>query len=284
MNISIVIPAHNEAAFLKGCLESICIQTLAPQQLIVVSDNSSDNTYKIAQEFAEKHPFINTVNHSSSNIHMPGSKVVQAFNFGLKQLDKDYDILLKLDADILLPKNYLETISDRFSHNPSLGICGGFAYEQDHKGQWLLNHPMDKTHIRGAFKAYSKACFTAMGGLRIAMGWDTVDELLAQYHGFELKTEEHLSVKHLRPIGAAYNKKAKLLQGKAMYGMRYGLLITLIAAFKMAVKQKRFIAFFHHMGGFFEAKKENAPFMVNHEEGVFIRRLRWKNMRSKILG
>jgi len=52
MNISIVIPAHNEAAFLKGCLESICIQTLAPQQLIVVSDNSSDNTYKIAQEFA----------------------------------------------------------------------------------------------------------------------------------------------------------------------------------------------------------------------------------------
>jgi len=137
MNISIVIPAHNEAAFLKGCLESICIQTLAPQQLIVVSDNSSDNTYKIAQEFAEKHPFITAVNHSSSNIHMPGSKVVQAFNFGLKQLDKDYDILLKLDADILLPKNYLETISDRFSHNPSLGICGGFAYEQDHKGQWL---------------------------------------------------------------------------------------------------------------------------------------------------
>ena len=95
MNISIVIPAHNEAAFLKGCLESICIQTLAPQQLIVVSDNSSDNTYKIAQEFAEKHSFITAVNHSSSNIHMPGSKVVQAFNFGLKQLDKDYDILLK---------------------------------------------------------------------------------------------------------------------------------------------------------------------------------------------
>ena len=115
MNISIVIPAHNEAAFLTGCLESICLQTLSPQQLIVVSDNSSDNTYKIAQEFAKKHPFITAINHSSSNIHMPGSKVVQAFNFGLKQLDKDYDILLKLDADILLPKNYLETISARFS-------------------------------------------------------------------------------------------------------------------------------------------------------------------------
>ncbi len=45
-----------------------------------------------------------------------------------------------------------------------------------------------------------------------------------------------------------------------MYGMRYGVLITLIAALKMAVKQKRFNAFFHHMGGFFEAKKRKRPF------------------------
>ena len=284
MKVCIVIPAHNEGQFLTGCLESICLQTLAPKRVIVVNDHSSDNTYEIAQGFAEKHSFIRAINHRSSSLHMPGSKVVKAFNYGLEQLDQAYDILLKLDADILLPENYLECICTHFKDNPKLGICGGFAYEQDREGQWILNHPMDKTHIRGAFKAYSEACFTAMGGLRVAMGWDTVDELLAQYHGFELKTEEHLAVKHLRPIGAAYNKKAKLLQGKAMYGMRYGVLITLIAALKMAVKQKRFNAFFHHMGGFFEAKKENAPFIVNHEEGVFIRRLRWKNMRSKILG
>lgn len=284
MNFYIVIPAHNEGAFLEGCLLSICQQTLLPKQLIIVNDNSSDNTGEIAATFAAKYPFIQAVEHSSSSLHMPGSKVVRAFNYGLKHLDKHYEVLIKLDADILLPEHYLASISTHFKNNPTLGICGGFAYEQDRNGAWILNHPMDKTHIRGAFKAYSKNCFEAMKGLRIAMGWDTVDELLAQYHGFELKTDPILKVKHLRPIGAAYNKKAKLLQGKAMYGMRYGLLITLIAALKMAIKQQRFKAFFHHMGGFFEAKKENAPFMVNHEEGVFIRRLRWRNIRAKFMG
>ena len=59
---------------------------------------------------------------------MPGSKVVKAFNYGLEQLYIAYDVLLKLDADILLPENYLECICTHFKDNPKLGICGGFAY------------------------------------------------------------------------------------------------------------------------------------------------------------
>ena len=43
---------------------------------------------------------------------------------------------------------------------------------------WQLNHPMNKDHVRGAFKAYIKNCFKAIGGLKKAMGWDTIDELL----------------------------------------------------------------------------------------------------------
>ncbi len=54
------------------------------------------------------------------------------------------------------------------------------------------------------------------------MGWDTIDELLAQFHGFEIFTDDTLHVKHLRPTGNAYDPKARLLQGKAMYTMRKG--------------------------------------------------------------
>ncbi|MEJ6547892.1 MAG: glycosyltransferase family A protein [Flavobacteriaceae bacterium] len=282
MKIYIVMPAHNEAAFIKGALDSITKQSLQPKKVVVVNDHSSDSTQQIAEQFTTTHSYFSCVNHSSSQLHMPGSKVVRAFNFGLEQLDNDYDLLLKLDADIILPPNYLETIAAHFIKNPALGICGGFAYEQDKTGQWLLNHPMDTNHIRGAFKAYSRVCFEDIGGLRIAMGWDTADELLAQYHGYKLLTDATLRVKHLRPIGAAYNKNAKLLQGRAMYGMRYGLIITLVAALKMALKQKKPSAFFHHMGGYMEAVKENASFLVSPEEGIFIRRLRWKNIRDKI--
>lgn len=282
MDIYIVIPAHNEAAFIIHTLESISQQSFRPKKVVVVNDHSTDQTETLVSTYITKHSYMFLRQHESSSLHLPGSKVVQAFNCGLKSLDNHYDLILKLDADIVLPKNYLEKIALHFKNDPKLGICGGFAYEKNASGVWKINHPMDKNHIRGAFKAYRASCFKAIGGLRVAMGWDTADELLAQFHGYHLKTDPTLKVKHLRPTGTAYNKKAKQLQGRAMYGLRYGFIITLIAAFKMAAKQQKPLAFFYHLGGYLNAQQQSAPFLVNKKEGAFIRQLRWQNIRKKI--
>lgn len=282
MKYQIIIPAHNEENFLSDHLQSVASQSLAPYRVVVVNDHSVDNTESIIDKFASRYPFINKLNITSSTEHMPGSKVINAFNKGLELIDPDYDFLVKLDADTILPPNYFKRISEIFRHNPKVGIAGGFVYELSQQGEWVLNHPMDKDHVRGAFKAYSKRCFKAIGGLKNAMGWDTVDELLAQYNSFEIHTEDSLAVKHLRPLGKAYNKKARLLQGKAMYSMRYGLTISLIASIKMAIKHQKPKVFWDNMMGFFKAKKERSPFLVNQDEGKFIRQLRWKKIRAKI--
>jgi len=55
---------------------------------------------------------------------------------------------------------------------------------------------------------------------------------LQSFNGFLIQTDPNLKIKHLRPTGKAYNKNAKRLQGKAMYSMRYGFLITCIASIK----------------------------------------------------
>jgi glycosyltransferase involved in cell wall biosynthesis len=281
MNYYIIIPAHNEEAFLALTLQSVLAQTLLPKKVVVVNDNSTDKTGSILDDFHRKHPMIRRLTIASSGLHMPGSKVVNAFNHGLQLLDSEYDFLVKLDADIILPDTYFETIARIFQSDPNVGIAGGFAYEREAGGKWELNHPMAKDHVRGAFKSYTKKCFEAIGGLKLAMGWDTMDELLARFHGFGIVTDTGLRVKHLRPIGHAYNKKAKLLQGKAMYTMRYGFWITSIASLKMAAKQKKPVAFLHNLEGFLRAGKEKVPYQVSPEEGAFIRELRWKNIRSK---
>jgi hypothetical protein len=38
-----------------------------------------------------------------------------------------------------------------------------------------------------------------MGGLKAAMGWDTVDELLSTFYGWKVVTDATLIVKHLKP-------------------------------------------------------------------------------------
>ncbi|MEQ8217213.1 MAG: glycosyltransferase family 2 protein [Arenibacter sp.] len=282
MNYYIIIPAHNEGQFLMDTLQSVVIQTMPPKRIVVVNDNSSDNTEQIIDSFSAKYNFISKINVQSSATHLPGSKVVNAFNKGLEQLDDDYDFIVKLDADIILPDSYFEKVAKIFSTDAKIGIAGGFAYEEDKNGEWKLNHPMDIDHVRGAFKAYSKRCFNSIGGLKTAMGWDTVDELLAKYNGFNIYTDSNLHVKHLRPLGNAYNKKAKLLQGKAMFTMRYGFLITLIASVKMALKQKKPRAFLDNLQGYLLARKEKTDFLVSPAEGKFIRQLRWRKIKAKL--
>jgi glycosyltransferase involved in cell wall biosynthesis len=282
MDYYIVIPAHNEALFLNDTLQSVVAQTLLPKKVIIVNDNSTDATETIIDTFTASHSFFKKLNNSSSNEHLPGSKVINAFSKGLDLLDDQYDFIVKLDADVILPVIYFEQIAYIFKGNNKTGIAGGFIYEKNTKGEWKLNHPMHKKHVRGAFKAYSKACFEAIGGLKSAMGWDTVDELLAQFHGFDIITQESLYIKHLRPTGKAYNQKAKLLQGKAMFMMRYGFFITLIASLKMAWKQQKANAFFDNMNGFFKAKKAKTSYLVSPIEGNFIRCLRWKGIKKEL--
>lgn len=283
MVYNIIIPAHNEETFLGDTLSSVLRQTLPPKKVVVVNDHSTDGTEMVIDVFVAKTSFIHKVNTDSSTMHMPGSKVINAFNKGLETLDSTYDFIVKLDADIIVPDNYFEKIAYIMKGNPKVGIAGGFAHEQDTEGNWKLNHPMNKDHVRGAFKAYSKGCFNAIGGLRPAMGWDTVDELLARYHEYDIYTDTELKVKHLRPTGEGYHPEARFLQGKAMYRMRYGYWITFIASLKMAWKQRKTYAFFDNMEGYVLAQREKQSYLVSKEEGRFIRKWRWKNIIRKLV-
>ncbi|MDN3664525.1 glycosyltransferase family 2 protein [Algibacter miyuki] len=280
MKFHIIIPAHNEESTIGLTLESLVNQTLLPKRVVIVNDNSTDNTKNIINAYAEKYAFISLVNNQSSEAHLPGSKIIKAFYKGFETLDEDYDIICKFDADLIFPEHYLEQISMHFKANPKLGMAAGFCYIEKNNN-WVLENLTNKDHIRGALKAYRKSCFNTIGQLKPSMGWDTVDELLAKYYGWTLLTDESLHVKHLKPTGISYNKASKYLQGEAMYKMRYGFSITFISALKLAYKKGSFGLFKDYMSGYFKAKKENITPLVSIDEGQFIRDLRWKGIFSK---
>lgn len=281
MKFYIIIPAHNEEKVLKKTLISLCNQTLLPEKIVVVNDNSSDKTPNIVADLAEHHDFIHLVTISSSNKHLPGSKVINAFYEGLKSLDEDYDIICKFDADLIFPSNYLEAIKNLFNSDAKIGMASGILYikQGDH---WQYERIADQDHIRGPIKAYRKDCFNDIGGLKRSIGWDTLDVLLSQYHGWETVTNTKLIVKHLKPTGQNYHSDSKYLQGMAMYKMRYGFIITMVAALKLAILKKDLRLIYTYLKGYIKAKKQQQPFLVSLEEGAFIRSLRWKKIRKKL--
>ena len=281
MEYYVVIPAHNESAFIKLTLDSLAAQTVLPKKVVVVDDNSVDNTAGIIENFANEQGWISLLKSTSEAIHLPGSKVIRAFQKGLETLDHDYDIIVKLDADLILPSDYFETILHTFESNPKIGMVGGFAYIE-RNGQWILENLTDKDHIRGAFKAYRKKCFEQIGELKPAMGWDTVDELLAQFYGWKVVTIPELQVKHLKPTGANYNKAARYKQGEAFYSLGYGFWITAIASAKLAMMKKKPMLFVDYMTGFWKAKSAQKEMLVSPEQAKFIRAYRLRKMKEKL--
>ncbi|MGW9687274.1 glycosyltransferase [Flagellimonas sp. 2504JD1-5] len=280
MRISIIIPAHNEGAFIKECLDSFVSQTYLPNELIVVDDNSSDATFKIASNYAQKYDWIKVAQRKSANEHVPGKKVVDTFNFGLKKASA-FDLIGKFDADIILPSNYFEVMVNHFQSNWKLGMCSGLLYIK--KGEdWIYENIADKNHIRGPIKLYHKACFNKIDGLRPGVGWDTVDTLLAKYHDFETRTDPILQVKHLRPTGHGYSQKNYRSKGEALYKMRYGIVITKIAALKMAWQAKSPSMYLFTILGYLRAMIHGVPRFVTKKEGAFIRKYRWNGILKKL--
>jgi len=280
LNIYIVIPAHNEANFIGQTLQSLAEQSLKPKKIVVVDDSSTDNTSEVVKGFVSKYPFIELVKNDSSTEHAPGSKVINAFYKGYYKLDDDFDVICKFDADLIFPKNYLQKISEYFQQDNLAGMVGGFCSIQQ-KNRWVPENLTGKDHIRGALKAYRKHCFIQIGELKPAMGWDTADELLARFHGWKVITDDSLLVKHLRPTGMNYFEHSGRKQGEAFYRLRYGTLLSLIASAKLAFMKMNPFAFLHYLSGYFQAKNKKRPFLVSEEEGRFIRKLRWENIRKK---
>ena len=278
--ISIIIPFFNEENHLEQSVNSLLTQTYNFNELILVDDGSTDKSVEIAKSLEKKHQLVRFVPAKTLSVHQPGQKVVRAFTRGFEALQTSWDVVCKFDADIIFPSNYLEIVAKAFASDSNLGMFSG-VLTIEKKGVWTLENISTK-HVRGPVKAYSKPCFVAIGGLRPALGWDTLDELLALYHGFAVKTDDTLRVKHLRPTGFQYGRSAAKAKGEVFYGLGYGLILGILASLKWAQRQRG--SLIGVLLGFIEAWLKCKPKLVTKKEGKFIRKYRWSRIRSRFVG
>ena len=282
MKVCIIIPIFNEQDFIKKSVESLIGQTTKPAEVIYVNDNSTDNSKNIIKNLIKSHEWIRLIDRESVQEHVPGAKVVEAFNFGLKHLKTKFDIICKFDGDIVLPKNYIEKIIEIFNKKQSIGIVGGNLYIFK-KDKWIYENIAAKTHVRGPIKAYRAKCFDEIDGLKSSIGWDTVDVLLAQKKGWLIQTDKNLKVKHLKPTGHKYSLKSKMLQGEALYKMRFGFILSMLSLLKSSLNNFSISKVFFGMIGYVTTSLKKKSFIVTYDEGVFIRKFRWKVIYEKYL-
>lgn len=102
MKISIIIPTLNEENFLPKLLESIKTQTFKPFEVIVIDAGSTDKTVEIAKKYNTK--VINSSPPVGNQRNIAGQNAKG-------------ELLIYLDADTLLDKNFIKRIKTKFKKN-----------------------------------------------------------------------------------------------------------------------------------------------------------------------
>lgn len=217
----IVSPVRDEEKFIAGTVRSVLEQTVRAAEWIIVDDGSADRTGEILDGYAAEHSWIQVVHRANRGFRKSGGGVVEAFNDGYRNLTAtDWDFIVKLDGDLTFAPDYFEKCFDQFRQDPQLGIGGGTIYHMLDGKEQIEEVP--KFHVRGATKIYKRDCWKAIGGLWIAPGWDTIDEVKANMLGWTSRSFLEIQLHHQRPTGTAESRWKDLVKcGRARYVSGY---------------------------------------------------------------
>jgi poly-beta-1,6-N-acetyl-D-glucosamine synthase len=116
--ITVLVPAHNEAAGIRATLESLDRQTRQADRVVVVADNCTDDTASIAAD-AGAEVFV-----TAANRHKKAGALNQALAQILPTLAPN-DAVLVMDADSTLAPDFLAVAAERLAADAGLGAVGG---------------------------------------------------------------------------------------------------------------------------------------------------------------
>lgn len=99
--ISILIPFKDTAKFLPECLQSIIDQSYSNWELLIVDDNSSDESYGIVEQFSEKNSRIQLLKND-------GVGIIKALQLAFRKSKGDF--ITRMDSDDVMVQTKLEIL------------------------------------------------------------------------------------------------------------------------------------------------------------------------------
>ena len=269
LTYAVVTPARNEADGLPRLAEALRLQTTAPLAWVIVDNGSDDDTLVVARAIAAELPWTSVLEEPGETVPTRGGPVARAFMAGIAALEAEPDVIVKVDADISFDPDYFEQLLAAFSADEALGIAGGTCWEQE-DGEWVERH-VTGDRVRGASRAYRRACLEQVLPLEQRAGWDGIDELKAVARGWSTRSLRSLRFYHHRTTSArdASRRRRLLETGRSNWyaGYRPSYLV-LRALFKARREPVALVMIW----GYLSAAARREPRCVDVEARAYVRR------------
>ena len=240
----VISPVRDEEKYLVKTIESMAQQSVLPRKWIIVNDGSTDRTQTIINSASDKYPWVYAIHRKNRGFRKSGAGVVEAFYEGYSAIGGvSWDFLVKLDGDLSFRNDYFEKCLELFACDPDLGIGGGTICSLE-DGQLKVDSASDPPfHVRGATKIYRRTCWEQISPLIVAPGWDTIDEVKANMHGWRTRTfEDQKLIQHKGTGSADGSWRNWYKNGLGSYIAGYHPIFMMAKCLKRAFKKPFFIA------------------------------------------
>ena len=174
-----IIPSYNDAEMLRQCLTALGQQSVAPDEVVVVDNGSTDDTAAVARSFGARVVFE------------PVRGIPSATAAGFDAADGD--ILGRLDADSVPQQDWCERVLGAFTENPGIAAITGTA--DFYGGRKLTNWVGRNVYING----YLWSAKLALGhppifGSNCALSRDAWQRLCSRVHRDIRKVHDDLDI------------------------------------------------------------------------------------------
>ena len=103
--VSIIVPVYNVEKYIDRCLNSLVNQTLKETEIIIVNDNTPDNSMKICEEYAKRDNRIKIYNKEQNE----GLGLTR--NYGIKKANGEY--IAFVDSDDYVDNDFYEKLYNK---------------------------------------------------------------------------------------------------------------------------------------------------------------------------
>lgn len=119
--ISVIVPVYNKAAYLRECVDSILGQTYRHMEVLLVDDESTDESGAICDAYGEKNERVRVV-------HQKNSGPTAACVAGMRKALGDYYMFV--DSDDYLEPETLSEMAERLTGKPGEIVCCNHVVEK----------------------------------------------------------------------------------------------------------------------------------------------------------
>jgi glycosyltransferase involved in cell wall biosynthesis len=241
VNISIVIPVYNQAAYISQAIDSAIAQTHIPHQIIVVNDGSTDDTETVCMRYGSQIQYVKQDNGGPS----------VARNTGIKRVTGEGVVFLDGD-DVLFPRwveQAVETYKQAVAKGGKIGVVYGDYVVFDEASRYQKQVRIKKVDVPGLLRDpllipsgsfVTKECIEAVGYFRDDLvyceDWDYL--LRAALQGYEFIGVPSLSFKHREHGGSLSKQRLTALNGRVMFLQIWLQSDQLSHVQKMAMRQE----------------------------------------------